>query len=138
MTLEALVQNLPAILTAAFVAILFIQSGLDKVLDWKGNLEWLSGHFAKTPLARAVPSMLAIITVLESLTGLLAAVGIVYFFYSGSLWVIFAAGVLGALAILALFFGQRVAKDYAGAAILAPYFIVMLILIILSGPFARL
>jgi hypothetical protein len=125
-------------LTAAFVAILFIQSGLDKILDWKGNLEWLRGHFSKTPLAPFVPIMLAKITILETLTGVLAAIGIVHFLVSGELIVIFAAGVLGALTILGLFFGQRIAKDYAGAAILVPYFIVMLILIVLSGPFARL
>ena len=35
---------------AAMVAILFLQSGLDKALDWKGNLAWLTGHFAKSPL----------------------------------------------------------------------------------------
>lgn len=133
-----LLKNLPAILTAAFVAILFIQSGLDKILDWKGNLEWLRGHFSKTPLAPFVPIMLAKITILETLTGVLSAIGIVHFLVTGELVVIFAAGVLGALTILGLFFGQRVAKDYAGAAILVPYFIVMLILIVLSGPFARL
>ena len=38
---------------SAFLAILFLQSGIDKVVDRRGNLEWLTGHFAKSPLARA-------------------------------------------------------------------------------------
>ena len=43
------------ILVSAFLAILFLQSGIDKVVDRRGNLEWLEGHFAKSPLAGIVP-----------------------------------------------------------------------------------
>jgi hypothetical protein len=46
----------------------------------------------------------------------------------------FAAGALGAASITALFFGQRLAKDYAGAAVLVPYFILMLALMLLTTP----
>ena len=31
-----------------FLAILFLQSGFDKIVDRQGNLEWLKGHFAKS------------------------------------------------------------------------------------------
>jgi hypothetical protein len=117
-----------------FTAILFLQSGLDKVFDWKGNLEWLTGHFSKTFLAGMVPIMLAKITVLELLTGLTAAAGLVYFFITGSTIVIFYAGVLGAASITALFFGQRIAKDYTGAAVLVPYFLLMLAILYLARP----
>ena len=131
---EALFKNLPAVFAALFVAILFIQSGLDKVFDWKGNVEWLTGHFSKTFLAGTVPMMLATITVMELATGFLAAAGIIYLLVTGSLAVIFWASVIGAAAITALFFGQRVAKDYAGAAVLVPYFILLLILMYLTNP----
>ena len=94
------------------MSILFIQSGLDKVFDWKGNLEWLTGHFSKTFLAGMVPMMLVTVTLMELAAGLLAAAGIVYFFAAGSLVLIFYASVVGAVSITALFFGQRVAKDY--------------------------
>ena len=134
MTYELLVRNLPALLGAIFVAVLFLQSGLDKVFDWKGNLGWLTGHFGKTFLAPMVPMMLATITVMEVATGILAAAGVIYFLVAGSIVVVFYAGVLGALSITALFFGQRVAKDYPGAAVLVPYFILMLILVYLSSP----
>ena len=134
MTLDLIIKNLPALLAAAFVAVLFIQSGLDKVFDWKGNLEWLTGHFSKTFVAGTVPMMLATITVMEVATGFLSAAGIIYFLATGSPAVMFAAGALGAISITALFFGQRLAKDYAGAAVLVPYFIVMLALMLLTGP----
>jgi hypothetical protein len=134
MALDPILKNLPALFAALFVAILFIQSGLDKVFDWKGNLEWLTGHFSKTFVAGMVPVMLGTITVLEIATGFLSAAGIIYFLVTGSLAVIFAAAVIGAGSITALFFGQRIAKDYAGAAVLVPYFILMLILMYLTNP----
>ncbi len=138
MQLDHIAKNLPALFAALVVAILFIQSGLDKVLDWKGNLAWLTGHFAKTFLAGTVPMMLATITLMELLTGLLAVVGIIYFLAAGSLSVIFYASVLGSASLTALFFGQRVAKDYPGAAVLIPYFILLLFLMYLTNPYARL
>ncbi len=134
MTRAELFRNLPVLFCTAFVAILFIQSGLDKVFDWKGNLEWLTGHFSKTPLARMVPVMLATITVMEIATGLLAVAGLVYLLATGQNTLIFYASILGAASLTALFFGQRIAKDYAGAAILVPYFILLLIMMYLSSP----
>ena len=137
MNFDQLVRNLPVLFAALFTAVLFIQSGFDKLFDWKVNLGWLTGHFEKTPLARMVPVMLATITVLEIATGLLAAAGIIYYFVNGSLYLIFISAVLGALTLIALFFGQRVAKDYAGAAVLVPYFLLMLALLWLSMPQPR-
>lgn len=137
MTLEETGRNLPALLAALVVAILFIQSGLDKVFDWRGNLDWLTGHFSKTFLNGTVPPMLATITLMEIATGVLSAVGIIYFLTTGSTALIFYASALGALSIVALFFGQRVAKDYAGAAVLIPYFILLIILMYLTNPFQK-
>jgi len=135
MSFDVIGKNLPALLAALLLAILFIQSGLDKVFDWKGNTGWLTGHFSKTFLAPMVPLLLAAITVMELGTGLLSAAGIVYFLIAHTTVLIFWAALLGALSILALFFGQRVAKDYPGAAVLVPYFILTLILIVLTNPY---
>jgi len=137
MTFEELGKNLPALFGALLVSILFIQSGLDKVFDWKGNLEWLNGHFSKTFLRGMVALMLATITLMELATGFLSAAGIVYFLITGSTALIFYASVLGAASIVALFFGQRVAKDYEGAAVLIPYFILLIILMYLTNPFLK-
>jgi len=137
MTLEELTKNLPALFGALLFGILFIQSGLDKVFNWKGNLEWLTGHFSKTFLRGTVPPMLATITIMELATGFLSVAGIVYFLLAGSTVLIFYASVLGAASIVALFFGQRVAKDYAGAAVLIPYFILLIILMYLTNPFLK-
>ena len=137
MDLHALAKELPALFSALLVAILFIQSGLDKVFDWKGNLEWLTGHFSTTFLSRFVWIMLAKITVAELMTGFLAVAGIIYFFTAGSTLLIFYASIIGTASITALFFGQRVAKDYAGAAVLVPYFILLIAMMYLTNPFAK-
>ena len=124
------------ILAALFLAILFLQSGLDKVIDRRGNLEWLVGHFAKSPLASTVGPMFFFITVLELLAGVLCGCGVVQLLISATPTLAFWGSVTAGVALSALFFGQRVAKDYAGAATLVPYFLLALAAIGLEG-FAR-
>jgi hypothetical protein len=119
------------IFASAFLAILFLQSGIDKVLDRRGNFEWLKGHFAKSPLAGIVPALLTTITILEIAAGALSAVGCVFVILSRDSTVAFYGAAISAVVVLALFFGQRLAKDYAGAALLVPYFLLTLVAIYL-------
>jgi len=114
------------ILVSAFLAILFLQSGIDKIVDRRGNLEWLKGHFARSSLAGIVPAMVTTITILEIAAGALSAIGCVVIILSGNFALAFYGAVISAIAIIALFFGQRMAKDYAGAAVLVPYFLLAL------------
>lgn len=111
---------------SAFLAILFLQSGVDKVVDRRGNLEWLKGHFAKSPLAGMVPLMVTAITILEIAAGALSAVGCALIVLTRNSTLAFCGAALAAISIIALFFGQRMAKDYAGAATLVPYFLLVL------------
>ena len=120
-------------LAAAFLAIVFLQSGVDKVVDRRGNLEWLTGHFSKSLLAGMVPLMLLVITILELAAGALSGIGAVLVLATRDSTVGFYGAVLAAIAILALFFGQRMAKDYPGAASLVPYFLLTLAAIYLLG-----
>ncbi len=135
---ELILKNLPALFAALLVAILFIQSGLDKVSDWKGNMDWLTGHFSKTFLSGFVWVMLAKLTVLELATGIASAAGIVYFLAAGSTVVIFWAATLGSATVIGLFFGQRIAKDYPGAAVLVPYFILLMGVMYLTNPYSKI
>jgi uncharacterized membrane protein YphA (DoxX/SURF4 family) len=116
---------------SAFLAILFLQSGIDKVIDHRGNLEWLKGHFAKSALAGLVPVLLTAITILEVTAGALSAIGCITVIVSRETTAAFYGAVISAVAIIALFLGQRMAKDYAGAAVLVPYFLLALITIYL-------
>ena len=119
------------VLVSAFLAILFLQSGIDKIVDRRGNLEWLKGHFGKSPLAGVVPAMVFAITILELAAGLLSAIGCVLIIFRHDSTFAFYGAIISGLSILALFFGQRMAKEYAGAAVLVPYFLVTLIAIYL-------
>ena len=122
------------ILSSAFLAILFLQSGIDKVVDRRGNLEWLKGHFAKSPLAGIVPALLTTITILETAAGALSGIGCVAVVLLHDSTVAFYGAAISAVAIIALFLGQRMAKDYAGAAVLVPYFLLTLVAIYLLAP----
>jgi hypothetical protein len=112
------------LLTALFLAILFLQSGLDKVFNFGDNLSWLTGHFSKTPFRGQVKSMLITITITEVAAGVLALLGAGQIVLNGEKTFAMYGAQLAALNIAMLFFGQRIAKDYAGAASLVPYFIV--------------
>ncbi len=110
----------------AFFAILFLQSGIDKVTDRQGNLDWLTGHFSKSPLANQVPLLLSVLTGMELLSGALCAVNAILIFIlkPKGFPLPFITMVLVMVTLLALFMGQRLAKDYAGAAGIVPYFLV--------------
>ena len=114
------------LIVSAFLAILFLQSSIDKMLDRRGNMEWLKGHFAKSPLAGSVPLMLTTITILEAAAGALSAIGCASLILARDSTLAFYGAMLAAISITALFFGQRMAKDYAGAATLVPYFLLAL------------
>ena len=114
------------ILVSAFLAVLFLQSGIDKVVDRRGNREYLNEHFAKSPLAGTVGPMFAVITVLEISAGALSGVGCALLLVTHDSTVAYLGAVIAGVNIVALFFGQRVSKDYAGAAALVPYFLLAL------------
>jgi len=119
------------IFASAFLAILFLQSGIDKIVDRRGNFEWLKGHFAKSPVTGIVPLLLICITIVEVAAGALSAVGCLLIIILKDPTIAFYGAILSAAAITALFFGQRIAKDYAGAAVLVPYFLLTLVAIYL-------
>ena|SRR5436190_7722896 len=114
------------VFASAFLAILFLQSGIDKIVDRRGNLEWLKGHFSKSPLGGTVPLLLTAITILEIVAGALSALGCVLIVLTHDSTLAFYGAAFATISIIALFFGQRVAKDYAGAATLVPYFFLCL------------
>lgn len=121
------------VLSGLFIAVLFLQSGIDKVADRKGNLDWLTTHFSKSPLSGFTSAMFYSITLLEVLSGVLCAAGTIQILIGKCGSVLYYGSILGAINILCLFFGQRIAKDYVGAQNLVSYFILMLISIYINS-----
>ena len=67
--------------------------------------------------------MFAVITILEVSAGALSGMGCVVLILTHDPTVAFLGAVVAGINLCALFFGQRVAKDYVGAAALVPYFL---------------
>lgn len=119
------------LLILAFLAITFLQSGYDKIKDWKGNVEWLNGHFTNTVLAKQVPFALGIILLLEIVSGVLCVSGIVQHLMQEVVirGLGFYGAILSCITLLFLLFGQRLAKDYDGARTIVIYFIPAVMLV---------
>lgn len=113
------------LLALALLAITFLQSGYDKLKDWKGNVAWLNEHFSKTILAKQVPLALGIILILEIISGVLCVSGIAQLLLQNVVirGLGFYGAVLSCITLLFLLFGQRLAADYDGARTIVIYFI---------------
>jgi uncharacterized membrane protein YphA (DoxX/SURF4 family) len=115
--------NIASILVLALLAVTFIQSGYDKVMDWKGNVEWLKEHFAKTDLKNHVPLALFHILVLELISGVLCTVGSIQLVVNNGRSFGLYGSIFSCITLIMLLFGQRLAKDYDGARTIVLYFI---------------
>lgn len=120
-----------SLLCAAFIGVLYIQSGIDKVIDREGNLGWLRQHFGKSIFKNTVPSMFYTVTLLELASALLCVAGMIQMAVNGKTNLAVWGSTVSAINLVCLFTGQRFAKDYAGAAALVPYFILSLLSIII-------
>ncbi len=121
--MDAVMNHITELLLLALLIITFLQSGLDKILDWKGNVGWLTEHFSKTFLRGMVSAALAVILVVEIVAALLMIVGVFYLISDGSKTYALYGAVVSCVALLMLLFGQRIAKDYEGAKGIVIYFI---------------
>lgn len=116
-------NNTASILILLFLSITFIQSGYDKVSDWRGNVAWLNEHFAKTILRGNVAVALFIILAIELAAGIMCIVGVIELLRNGGRVFGFYGAVFSCIALILLLFGQRIAKDYDGARTICIYFI---------------
>jgi uncharacterized membrane protein len=116
-------QHITELLILALLIITFAQSGVDKITDWKGNVSFLQGHFKETIFKGIVPLLLSAILITEIIASVLMIVGAYQLLTNGETQMALYGLILSAITLLALLFGQRIAKDYAGAMTLVVYFI---------------
>jgi|TARA_B110000444_G_scaffold3309_1_gene3066 uncharacterized membrane protein YphA (DoxX/SURF4 family) len=125
-------EKIAFLFVLAFFLIVFIQSGVDKIFDYKGNLNFLNDllkiYFSPSLIAFALIS----VTILELVSGILCLIGIVDFIFNDSSFIGFLGLIIGSIALLVLLFGQRVSKNYDGAKTIAIYFILAMIGIALA------
>ena len=110
-----------------FIGIIMTQSGLDKIFNWKGELDFMTEKFSKTIIANFSTFGLIQVTILETLSGLLSLLGsIMVLFYDDESYGIMGL-ILAAVSFCVLIAGQRISKDYEGSAVLVPYFLLTMI-----------
>jgi hypothetical protein len=115
-------------LVTAFFAVVFLQSAADKLIDPQGNRDYFSQHFKNSPLAAHVANLLWVLTAIELTAGGLCGLGLLILdFRSPGMGVAGCGVAVSGFALLCLMVGQRLAKDYAGAAVVAAYFAVALV-----------
>ncbi|KUO66461.1 MAG: DoxX family protein [Lutibacter sp. BRH_c52] len=111
------------ILVLLFLIITFLQSGIDKITNWKGNVDFITGHFKNSPLQKMVPLLLLTVLIFEIAASVLMLIGGYYLFTAGDGTVAKVGLEFAAITLIMLLIGQRLAKDYAGAMSLTVYFI---------------
>ena len=113
--------------------VLFFQSSIDKIINWKDNYTWLQDYFSKTFLNRFTKFNLLVITILELTSALMCIccfLGVIFYisFIHNYPGILVLTNILCSITLLFLFTGQRIAKDYLGAVRIIPYFILILVL----------
>tara|TARA_R110000868_G_scaffold65280_1_gene195445 strand:- start:591 stop:986 length:396 start_codon:yes stop_codon:yes gene_type:complete len=129
--MKPFLNNATEIILLLFLIITFLQSGIDKLVDWKGNLSWLKEHFSKSPLKNMVPLMLVIVLIMEMIATFLSIGGIYQILVFNKTQFAFYGALISCFSLLMLLFGQRMAKDYEGAKTIAIYFIPAMFLLFL-------
>lgn len=97
-------------------ATLFLQSGFDKVIDFKGNRAWILLYFEKSPFSKFASLLFVLLTITEIGAGLACLSGAAFYVLTRMGWLLQTGIVLSSLALLFVFSGQRIAKDYSSAA----------------------
>ena len=129
--MKPFLNNATEIVLLLFLIITFLQSGIDKLLDWKGNLSWLKEHFSKSPLKNMVPLLLVLLLIMEMIAAFLSIGGVYQILAYNKTQLAFYGALFSCVSLLMLLFGQRMAKDYEGAKTIAIYFIPAMFLLFL-------
>lgn len=125
--MDYIIDQIPLLFILIFLSIVFIQSALDKIFNWKGNLE-----FTTSTLTNKFPPMLVRFALLNVLllefTGGFGSLGGVVEIMVGNstLYMAKLGTITSSLALLILLLGQRISQNYVDAKTIVIYFIVCL------------
>ena len=118
------------ILVSIFFSIIFFQSSIDKINDREGNLKFFNQHFKETFFQNYTSISLNLLVLLEITSAFLSFLGVFYKLLHHDSIFIYYGLLMSAIVLLSLLLGQRLAKDYAGAADITIYFILCIITIL--------
>lgn len=113
------------VLILLFILLTFVFSGIEKIVDFKGQILWLTDHFKGTFLVGILPLLLGVLILLDLVVSALSILGLFFLLKFQELTVGLYACILAAIVLLFLLFGQRIAKDFQGAFTIVGYFMVV-------------
>jgi len=106
-----------------FFSVLFLQSGLDKLINFKSNKEWYLSFFQNSLFKGWEGLLLSVLMLTELTAGMCSLTSVFWLWLGTGTTPLVAAILLNMTSLLFVFTGQRMAKDYQGAATTVPYFI---------------
>ncbi len=121
------VHHWPGLFAVFFLAIVFLQSGFDKLFNFKKELAWVRQKFARNFLHGFISPIFIVLTFAEILSGIVATAGVIQLLFTNDSTLAIYGTAASCATVLMLIFGQRFTKDYSGAATLVPYFIVAIL-----------
>lgn len=124
-----MLSNTAPILILLLLALTFLYSSFEKLTDWNGTMNWLQSHFANTFVVKYLKICLILVLVMEIITGVFCVSGIIELALKPTSKIAWYAAVFSCFTLLALLFGQRIAKDYDGARTIVIYFIPAVVLV---------
>lgn len=116
-------QLWPGFLSVCFMAIVFVQSGFDKLFNYKREMGWIRQKFSRSSLHDYVGVLFGALTIAEIASGVLCVAGVAQLFFTSEKTLAIFGATAASATMLMLIFGQRITRDYTGAASLVPYFI---------------
>ena len=125
--MEFIIDQIPLIFVLAFLSIVFIQSALDKVFNWKENLEFTASTLTSKFPPRLVRFALLNVLLLEFTGGFGSLGGVVEIMVGSSLFMAKIGTITSSTALLILLLGQRISQNYMDAKTIVIYFIVCLL-----------
>lgn len=106
-----------------FPAVIFLQSGLDKLFKMEGNKTYILSVFKKTFLKPISGTLFYLLMILELACGMMAIAGFLTLVSRDDETIGYFTFLLSVITLTGLLAGQRIACDYAGAAGIIPYLI---------------
>ena len=125
--MDYIIDQIPLLFILTFLSIVFIQSALDKIFNWKGNLEFTTSTLTNKFPPILVRFALLNVLLLEFTGGFGSLGGVVEILVGNStLYMAKLGTITSSLALLILLLGQRISQNYVDAKTIVIYFIVCL------------
>lgn len=110
-----------------YLIITFAYSAFEKILQWKASVVYYTEHFKETFLKNSMPFLIKLVIVIEIIAVIVCLIGLINLLFYHEEQLAFYGLILMAITLIGLMFGQRIAKDYAGAMNITVYFILTVI-----------